>query len=313
MTKVVICTRAQAEYKQLVKNLNLPNIVIYAPETESQLIRDIEDAEVIFANPILLSKYINFAKNVKWVQSTFAGIDALNNNSLKKDYRLTNMKDAYWEIIAEYLLGYILMLEKNILWNLENQKSHTWSQKPYPSLIGRKIWIMWIGSIWAVVAKYCKNFWMQVYWYASTVRMQENIDRVFTAENSDDFYSDLDYLVNILPNTSSTQKVINKEVFKKLQNHCIFMNVWRWVSVDEEDLLHALKEKQISWAVLDVFQTEPLPEDSELWDLENVYITPHVSGYVEDNSKIISTFAENYKRYIAWEELINTIDFKKGY
>jgi len=91
------------------------------------------------------------------------------------------------------------------------------------------------------------------------------------------------------------------------------MNVGRWANINEDDLINALKEKQIAGAVLDVFQTEPLPEDSELWNLDNVYVTPHISWYVEDNSKIIYTFAENYKRYNAWKDLLHTIDFKKGY
>jgi len=313
MTKVVICNREPIEYKALVDACDLPNIELYAPSDEQELIEHIADAEVIFANPIMLSRYINYAKNVKWVQSSFAGIDALNDDSLKKDYILTNMKDAYGEIIAEYLLGYVLMLQKNILGNIENQKTKTWWQRSYPSIVWKKVGIMWIGSIGSVVARYCKSFWMQVYWYASSEREHEYLDRVFTDENQDDFLSDLDYLINILPNTPYTQGIINTDLLSKLPSKAVFMNVGRWANVREDDLIKAIKEKQIAWAVLDVFQTEPLPKESELWDLDNVYITPHVSGYVEDNSKIISTFSDNYKRYISGQQLQNTIDFNKGY
>lgn len=115
MTKVLICTREQQEFKSKLQACNLPDIDIYAPESEEELLIHLDDAEIIFGNPIRLSKYINHAKNVKWVQSTFAGIDALNAPELQKNYILTNMKDAYGEIIAEYILGYILMLEKDIL------------------------------------------------------------------------------------------------------------------------------------------------------------------------------------------------------
>lgn len=313
MTKVLICTRSQAEFKELVEKSNLPGIDLYAPESEEDLLRHIVDAEVIFANPILLSKYINKAKNVKWVQSSFAWIDALNNESLQKEYLLTNMRDTYWEIIAEYILGYILMLEKDILWHRKNQKTKTWGQKSHPSIVWKKIWIMWIGSIWWVVAKYCKNFQMQVYWYASQAREQDSIDMVYTIENRDEFLSELDYLVSILPNTNETKGIINSDLLWNLPHSAVFINVGRGANVVEEDLIKAVKDNTIAWAVLDVFDTEPLPEISELWNLENVYITPHVSWYVEDNSKIISTFVENYKRYVWNKELMHTIDFNKGY
>lgn len=139
---------------------------------------------------------------------------------------------------------------------------------------------------------------MQVYGYARENRDQHCVDSVFTGDNKDEFLSELDYLVSVLPNTDETKGIINSDLLSKLPNKAVFMNVGRGANVNEDDLIYALKNKEIAGAVLDVFQTEPLPQDSELWNLENVYITPHVSGYVEDNSKIIDTFAQNYKRYV---------------
>lgn len=154
---------------------------------------------------------------------------------------------------------------------------------------------------------------MQVYGYASTVREHTYIDQVFTIETQDRFLSELDYLVSILPNTNETKGIINTQLLEKLPNSAVFLNVGRGANVVEEDLVQAIEKKNISAAVLDVFNTEPLPNSSKLWELENVYVTPHVSGYVEDNSKIISTFAENYKKYTSGEQLLHTIDFNKGY
>jgi len=313
MTKVVICTREQTEFKKKVEEYNLPNIELYAPESEQELISHISDAEVIFANPILLSKYINSAKNVKWVQSSFAGIDALNNTSLQKKYTLTNMRETYGEIMAEYVMWYILMLAKNMLWNIENQKNKTWWQKSYPSIVGKKIWIMGIGSIGRIIAIYAKTMWMTVYGYANTYREQHCIDKVFTKKTQDEFLEDLDYVVSVLPNTKETQGIVDREFLSKLPPKAVLINVWRGANINEHDLIWALENKNISWAVLDVFQTEPLPKDSEFWSLDNVYVTPHVSWYVEDNSKIIETFAENYKRYVSGKDLVNTVDFNKGY
>lgn len=313
MKKVLIYTRQQAEFKKLVEEYNLPDIEIYAPQSEEEFTAHIVDAEIIFANPILLSKYINKAEKVKWVQSTFAGIDALNTPELKKDYILTNMRETYGEIIAEYIMGHILMLEKNILWNRENQKNKKWEQKPHPSIVGKNLGIMGIGSIGRIIAIYAKTMWMNVYGYAKETREQHCIDRVYTQENQGEFLKKLDYLVSVLPNTQETKGIINRKLLEKLPQNCVFMNVWRGANVVEEDLIEVLKHKQISGAVLDVFREEPLPQDSDFWNLENVYITPHISWYVEDNSKIVYTFAENYKRYISGKDLVHTIDFTKWY
>jgi len=286
MTKVVICNREPVEYKFLVEECNLPNIELYAPESEQELITHLKDAEVIFANPIMLSKYINQAKNVKWVQSSFAGIDALNHKELQKNYILTNMRETYGEIMAEYVLGYILMIEKNMLGNIKNQQEKIWGQKSYPSVVWKRIWIMWIWSIGRIIAIYAKTMWMEVYGYANSYREQHCIDKVFTKENQDDFLQGLDYIVSVLPNTSETKWIINSELLSKLPDTAVVINVGRWANINEDDLIYALKEKKIAWAVLDVFQSEPLPKDSELWSLDNVFVTPHVSWYVEDNSKI---------------------------
>jgi len=311
--KLLILTRDQKEFLNDIELLCLENIEIFAPENEEDILKHIEDAEVIFWNPILLSKYINDAKSVKWVQSSFAWIDALNHPDLQKNYILTNMRDTYGEIIWEYILGYILMLEKNILWNLENQKNKIWWQKAYPSIVRKNIWIMGIGSIGKIIARYAKTLWMNVYWYATEYREQDSIDTVFTQKNQDEFLENLDYLINVLPNTENTKNIFNRALFHKLPNRSVFINVGRGASVVEEDLMQAIQEKQIAWAVLDVFNTEPLPKDSLLWDLENVYITPHISWYVEDNTQMVEVFAWNYERYRQWKWLLHTIDFNKWY
>lgn len=311
--KLLVITRDQKEFKQLIETYNFDDLDIYIPEDEAGILEHIEDAEIIFWNPLITRNYINRAKKLKWMQSTFAWIDAMNKDDLKKDYILTNMRNIYGEIMSEYVLGYILMLEKDILWNRENQKKKVWWQKANPSIVGKNIGIMWIGSIGWVLAKYAKNFWMNVYWYATEERQQEYVDMVYTEKNIRDFLTKLDYLVSVLPNTEKTQWIINMELLSQLPKSATFINVGRWANVNENDLIEALRSKTISSAVLDVFQAEPLPDDSQFWDLDNVYVTPHVSWYVEDNSKIVKIFAENYSRYKEGKDLLHTIDFTKGY
>jgi phosphoglycerate dehydrogenase-like enzyme len=258
-------------------------------------------------------KYINKAEKLKWLQSTFAWIDALNNENLKKDYILTNVRDVYWPIMSEYVFWYMLMLEKNILWNLEHQKNRVWSETQYPSLVWKKIWILWTWSIWIKIAEIAKVFWMEVYWYSTSDKPKKYIDEMFTHQTLTEFLSDLDYMVSVLPNTPVTQWIINKNMFNQMKPDSIFINVWRWANIDEDDLIDAIKTKKIWWAVLDVFQEEPLPKESKFWNLDNVYITPHISGNMSNINSLWEIFTENYKHYINGEDLIYTIDFNKGY
>lgn len=311
--KILLITRWQKLFKEEVISLGLNNADIYAPEDEEWILEHIVDADIIFWNPLIVQEYINKAKNLKWMQSSFAWIDAMVQEWLQTDYTLTNVKDVYGAIMSEYVLGYILVKEKEILWNIENQKNKNWAPKAYPSLTNKTIWIMGTGSIWSHIAKMTQAFWMKTLWYGSSDVSKECFDVMYTQETIQEFLSQCDYVVSVLPNTDATKWIINKDVFSQMKPSGIFMSLWRWANLIEEDLIEAIKTKEIAGAVLDVFQIEPLPKDSELWSLENVFITPHISGYDEDNESILKIFSENYKRFISWQDLIHKIDFNKGY
>lgn len=313
MNKLLIITRDQEDFLQEIQKLRLPDLDIYAPTSHEWILEHIQDVNIILGNPPLISQYINQAKNVVWVQSTYAGIDALNADNLQKKYTLTNVRDVYGTIISEYIFWYIFLLEKNILWNLDSQRKHIWDQKSYPSVVWKKIGIMWVGSIGRKIAEVSKVFWMQVYGYGTNSNSKDFVDTMFTQENIHEFLSDLDYLVSVLPNTPATKWIIDSQVFSALKQTALFVNVWRGANVNESDLIKAIKNKEISWAILDVFQTEPLPKDSQIWDLENVFVTPHISGYDDNNEPILEILKENYHRFSQNQELLHQIDFTKWY
>ncbi|MCD5375151.1 D-2-hydroxyacid dehydrogenase [Candidatus Gracilibacteria bacterium] len=311
--KILLITRGQKLFKEEVISLGLNNADIYAPEDEEGILEHIVDADIIFGNPLIVQEYINKAKNLKWMQSSFAGIDAMVQEGLQTDYTLTNVKDVYGAIMSEYVLGYILVKEKEILGNIENQKNKNWAPKAYPSLTNKTIGIMGTGSIGSHIAKMTQAFGMKTLGYGSSDVSKECFDVMYTQETIQEFLSQCDYVVSVLPNTDATKGIINKDVFSQMKPSGIFMSLGRGANLIEEDLIEAIKTKEIAGAVLDVFQIEPLPKDSELWSLENVFITPHISGYDEDNESILKIFSENYKRFISGQDLIHKIDFNKGY
>lgn len=233
--------------------------------------------------------------------------------NLRNDYILTNVKETYGKEISEYIFSYILLLEKQVLENLEYQKNKVWNQRPHPSIKNKTIAIMWTWSIWKEIAKVAKIFGMKTIGFRTINENVDYFDSIYTQENIKEFCSQADYLISVLPNTDSTKDIINKTTLSFMKKTSVFMNVGRGDNVNEDDLLNALQNKDISFAVLDVFKQEPLPQEHTFWNLENIIITPHISGYISNNDRIVEIFWKNYKKFIAWKQLDYQIDFKKWY
>lgn len=118
---------------------------------------------------------------------------------------------------------------------------------------------------------------MRVLGYKTSDTPVEYFDEIYTQDDKKECFKQADYLVSVLPNTPETKHTVNAESLSWMKRSSIFINVGRGLNVDEEALLNALENKQIAGAVLDVFQTEPLPEDHPFWIMDNVFVTPHIS------------------------------------
>lgn len=227
----------------------------YSPE---EVEKYIPHAHIIFAIPFLVSNYINKAEKLEWFQSGFSGIDALMGAEKKNNYLLTNVKDIFSQIMAEYVLAYILMFSKNIVGNLDAQTRKYWDKKPYPSISVSKVGIIGTGSIGACIAKNCKKMGMKTFGLSRTGKQSPDFEQVYTWDEQATFFADLDYVVSVLPSTPETENIIGTEVFQLMKQEAVFINVGRGSNVSEADIIAALESKKIAAAVLDVFKTEPL-------------------------------------------------------
>lgn len=311
--KVLIITSDQDEFREKLEAYDLPDLEIIAPDDLDRISDYIDDVNIIFGNPFRFQKYLDSATKLVWAQSTFAWVDALCKQWSRKDYLLTNIKDAYGSHMSEYVFAYILMIEKGVLWNLEKQKNKNWQQEWYPTLQGKTMTILGTGSIWKVIAKIAKSFGMETIGYNLSGKQVEYFDEICTDADKQSCFERADYLVSVLPNTKETVHCVNSESLWWMKSSAWFINVGRGLNVHEEELIEALKNDIIAGAILDVFQTEPLPKESPLWNIENVFITPHVSWYVEDNARLVEIFANNYKKFHAGEQLDYLIDFERGF
>lgn len=281
------------------------DIVIVPPGKE--MLHHIEDCQVIIPEHIKVDhNLLSSAKKLKLVQ-TGAGFDNVDINACTQlGIWVANAAGVNAQAVAEHAMALILSYYKNIpfldafMKNKmdENQLDYTGSE-----LAGKTIGIIGLGAIGKKVAAFCKVFDMNVLAFARNA-----------AQQSDDFVkiTDLDTLVSTsdiisvhLPLNQQTKELINKTVFKKMKNTALFINTARGGIVNQKDLIDALKNKDILGACLDVFESEPLPIDSELRNLSNVILTPHTAGMPDGrkfHKKRYDFFVNNIKRVENGEE-----------
>lgn len=308
---VIVITRNQEEYERRLAALGLPDLEVLAPRDEQGIRENIERANIMLGNPPLAKNYINAAKNVKWMQSTYAGVDAMNAEGLRKDYILTNIREVYGPPLAEYAFAYILAFRKELVENLAYQKEHAWKQRLAGMISGQTLCIVGAGSIGKEIARIGKAFGMRTIGYRTKGESVEFFDKIYSGDLKE-CVAQGDYVVSVLPNTKSTDGIFDADIFKAMKATALFMNIGRGNAVVEADLITALENKTITRAVLDVFKEEPLPADNPLWAVENLLITPHMAGYIFTDREF-EIFKENYRRFCADEELLYRVDFEKGY
>lgn len=256
---------------------------------------------------------------LKWVQTPAAGVERLCGIPYRnKNAVLTNCSGAFGIAISEYMLTGLLMLMRNMPAYINNQRMHLWKCEGLcRSIFGSNITVVGMGDIGRSFAARAKALGAKVRGVRrSSIAACENFDEVYSSTQLAEAVRDADAVVLCLPGTEETGKMISGEVLCAMSQHTIVVNCGRGSTMDQDALIAALQEKRISGAVLDVTAVEPLPDNSPLWDMQNVVITPHISGHDDDpiNAQAIYTiFEENLKRYIAGEKLTHVVNRQRGY
>ena len=309
---LLILDKSSENYARLINRADLTGLEIHTANVAAKAEKWIVECDLILGAPKLIAPVLNSARRLQWLQSTWAGVDALVRPPLRTDYQLTGVKNIFGPHMSEYVFAYILVRERNIFEIHANQQRRVWDEVAYKPLVGKKIGICGLGSIGRDIARTAAHFGMTVWGYRQKDVSTGHVDRLFVGDRFYDFLSGPDYIVITLPLTDDTHYMFNERAFAAMQHTAVVINVGRGSVVDERNLIKALKNKAIGGAVLDVFEKEPLPEESPLWSLPNVIITPHISAY-SFADEIVNIFIDNYRRYTAGQPLKYVIDFKKGY
>jgi len=244
---------------------------------------DVEDLEGVICNGLFLYNDISEFCNLKYVQLTSAGFDRVPLDYIREhQIEIHNARGVYSIPMAEFALCGVLQLYKQSRFFYENQKNHEWKKhRNMMELAGKTVCILGCGSVGTECAKRFKVFGCQVTGVDLYPRMDENYDDMVSLENLEKILPESDIVILTLPLTDETQHLMNEGRLGLLKAGAIFVNIARGAIVDMKALINALPN--LGGAVLDVFEEEPLGEDSPLWEMENVIITPHNSFVGEGN------------------------------
>ncbi len=256
--------------------------------------------------------------HLRWVHSISAGVDTLPLNAFaEKEILLSNGSGIHSESIAEHVMGIILGYSRGLFQAQRAQIAKKWlgSNVHYQSLEKQKVLIVGTGKIGKMLAEKADNFGIECYGINTTGHHVEGFKQTYPLAELHKVVPEMTIIVNILPLTEETKGLFNKELFKEFNEQAMFINVGRGASLKTADLVDALNEERIAFAALDVFEEEPLPVNSPLWEMENVLITSHIAGLTPDfQNKLMKIFLENLQSYIENHELkVNHVALKKGY
>lgn len=277
----------------------------------------IDWCDVIVGNP---ANHVQLCQpNIKAILLNSAGSDEyIQRGRLHSQTKLANASGTYGKAIAEHTIGMILSLNKNLKTYCHHMDQHLWKTiKSGKELYHSTVVIVGMGDLGYELAKRLKAFDCKIIGIRKTLSsLPPYFDELYTSERLDDVLSVADFVISALPQTPQTIHLFHKERFLKMKEDAVFVNVGRGSAVCHEDLKEVLKSGHLYGVALDVVEEEPLSSNDELWDFENVLITPHASGgYVWESTRQYFTnlLIRNLNHLLRHETLENEVDFQTGY
>lgn len=287
-------------------------------DSSPELAEALAGTDVLFAwrpRSGLLEPVWDHAGDLRWIQSASAGVDGLLFPELvRSQVVVTNARGVFDDAMAEYVLGLLLVFAKGFGGVLERQRGHRWESRDSEMLSGRRVLVVGAGSIGRAIGRVCRSMGMAVRGVGRRAREDEPFERVHGVEDLAEACGWADVVVAVLPGTDETRHLFDDRIFSAMQPWARFVNVGRGSVVDETALVRAVTEGRIAGAALDVFEQEPLPVDSPLWDLPNVIVSPHMSAdFAGFREALVELFVRNLQRYLTGRPLLNVVDKERGY
>jgi D-2-hydroxyacid dehydrogenase (NADP+) len=293
-----------------------PDLAVVATDSKAETLAALPDADAFVVNPTNWDdEYLEALQPGTWVQATSTGYAAFPTGAFeRRDVAFTTAHGNYGPPVADHALALVLALSRGLPASLENQRRRRWDRGVGDSLVdlaGRTLTVVGLGDVGEAIARRATGFGTTVYGTtrdpgAYDGRLSE--ERVSSPDGLETLLPETDVLVLAVPLTDETRHLVDRAVLAALPDSALLVNVARGPVVDEAALVAALEAGEIAGAGLDVFAEEPLPEDSPLWDREDVIVTPHVGGRSEAFvPRFVDLFLANYDRRAEGEAYVNRI------
>jgi len=282
----------------------------------------VSDEQIAAANVILGcvdAKRVKASENLELFQLNTAGTDPyIVPGVLHEKTVLCNATGAYSKAVAEHALASLFMMHKKLHLYRDAQRQNKWTDfGTVTSISDFTVLVVGLGDIGCHFARLVKALGACVIGVKRRSSAKPDcVDELYTQDKLEELLPRADVIFNILPGTGGTHHLYTEEYFRLMKDSAIFLNCGRGGAVASEVLYKAVSEGMIASAAVDVTEIEPLPADSPLWQLDNLLITPHVSGYYHlphTFECIVDIAAENLAHYFAGEGLRNVVDFATGY
>ena len=313
MKKIYTFIPLKEEHKKLLEssssNCKFIHLGLIKPTLDQ-----VKDANVIIGNiPVEILKNI---PDLEFVQLNSAGINGYSDNpDFPKNVLLANATGAYGVAISECILAGILTLLKHIPSYIKNQSNREWKDEgSVESIYNSNILVLGLGDIGKEFSKRAYAMGAHITGIKRNIKDKPDyIDKLCTMDSLYDELEKADIIVSSLPGSKATYHLLDEKALTHIKKQPIFVNVGRGSLIDSKVLEKALKEHIFSGAYIDVTDPEPLPKDNELWNLNNLIITPHVTGGYhldETLNRIVQISATNIKNYCEGKELINRVNLE---
>lgn len=303
----------------------LNQIRALAPDRRLVVTDDHEQMQVLFNEVEVVAggfprDLVVSAPDLRWVQQWGAGADWLMRTpeAREKDFVLTNASGVHAIPISEHIFSLIFAFARGIHRAVRAQVKHDWPgsrRHQATEVAGSTMVLIGVGAIGERTAQMGAALGMRVLGIRRDPKVPApGVEAMYSLGQLPTLLPEADYLVITAPLTEETKGMIGEAQLRAMKPTAVIVNIGRGGTIDEEALIRALREGWIGGAGLDVFAVEPLPQDSPLWDMDNVIVTPHHAGSTPHyNARAMDIFLDNLKRYVAGEPLRNVVDKRLGY
>lgn len=300
-----------ARYAALIR-AERDRLRVRVADTEAEAERVVADADVIWAWKLPPSLYAK-APRLAWVQAMGAGVDRILVPELPPRVLVTRAPGIFGPWMAEYVLGWCLWVTQRVETYRQAQRERRWRADVQPErLAGRTLLVVGLGDIGRAVARTAAAAGLRVIGVSRSGRRLPGVARVHRVATLGRALAEADFVALVLPLTPASRQLVGERELSAMKRTAWLLNLGRGELVDERALVRALTERRIAGAVLDVFVAEPLPAGHPLWALDNVAVTPHISGpdIPEDLARV---FNENLTRFLAGRGLRYVVNRTRGY